>query len=234
MAQVEILDGILLVDKPLGWTSFDVVAKTRSLLKQAGLSRPKVGHIGTLDPLATGLLVLLVGNYTKKADQLTKLDKTYRASLALGNTSTTGDNEGQKTFVSSKKPTIQEVLVVLGNFKGDLQQTPPAFSALKVGGQRAYKLARKGQEVKLEPRPIKIYELKLDSYAYPKLYLTTSVSSGTYIRSLAKDIGLSLGTGAYLADLRRTRVGQFNIDDARPISSLTPDNILKSIIQYDT
>lgn len=234
MTQFEVLDGILLVDKPLGWTSFDVVAKTRSLLKQAGLPRPKIGHTGTLDPLATGLLVLLIGNYTKKADRFTKLDKTYQASLALGSTSATGDNEGQKTFVSSKKPTAKEVLTALDNFKGDLQQTPPAFSALKINGQRAYKLARKGQAVKLEPRPIKIHELKLDSYKYPKLDLTTSVSSGTYIRSLAEDIGRGLGTGAYLTALRRTRVGQFNINDAQSIDRFTPDNILDHIIKYDT
>lgn len=232
MTSAKNLDGILLVDKPLGWTSFDVVAKTRSLLRQAGLSSLKVGHTGTLDPLATGLLVLLIGSYTKKSNFLAKLDKAYLASLALGSTSTTGDDEGSKTFVSSKKPQTKEILAILEHFQGDLQQTPPAYSALKIDGQRAYRLARKGQAVKLESRPIKIYNLKLDGYKYPRLDLSAKVSSGTYIRTLAEDIGATLGTGAYLAALRRTEVGQFDINDAQPIKILTPDNILSHIIKH--
>ncbi len=208
------MDGILLIDKPKGWTSFDVVAKVRSVLKQSGISKPKVGHTGTLDPLATGLLVLVIGNYTKRAAEFSKLDKTYEVTLKLGQTSTTGDNEGQKTKISTQKPSLTEINEVLEQFIGEIMQTPPAFSAIKVGGQRAYKLARAGKEVKLEPRKVKIYEITDVRYEYPTVNLTAKVSSGTYIRSLVEDIGQKLGTGAYMTDLSRTAVGGFELKEA--------------------
>lgn len=214
------MDGILLVDKPAGWTSHDVVAKVRRILSDKAGKKVKVGHTGTLDPMATGLLILVVGNYTKKAGEFSKLDKTYEAELTLGATSTTGDIEGGITQKSTKKPTKADVKAALISLEGEIQQIPHSYSAIKVGGQRAYKLAREGKTVNIEPRKVKIYKITDVKYKYPKLSLTTSVSSGTYIRSLAEDIGQKLGTGAYLTALHRTEVGKFNIKDSSTIQAL--------------
>ena len=237
------MDGILLVDKPVGWTSFDVVAKVRSTLQRAeGESsfakaskghrpkRPRVGHTGTLDPLATGLLVLLIGSYTKRAPELTKLDKTYEVAMELGQTSTTGDNEGTKIHKSTRQPTKAELQTAIEQFRGEIMQTPPAFSAIKVDGQRAYKLARAGKEVQLEPRKVTIYRLELTDYRYPLVQLTTEVSSGTYIRSLVEDIGKSLSTGAYMSALRRTKVGKFSLKGAIDPAEIGIEHIHASII----
>ncbi len=216
------MNGILLVDKPAGWTSFDVVNKVRRLVQASPYNtsarkRFPVGHTGTLDPLATGLLVLMLGTYTKKVPQYTKLDKTYDVTMRLGQTSTTGDEEGEKIEVSSEHPSQAEVKTALQKFVGDIMQTPPVYSAIKINGQRAYDLARKGKAPKMQPRPAKIYSLQLTGYDYPFVQFTAEVSSGTYIRSLAEDIGKHLNTGAYMSDLRRTRVGNFSIDDALQI-----------------
>lgn len=219
------MDGYTLIDKPHGWTSFDVVAKIRGQVKrslqqtvplpgQTIPKRVKVGHTGTLDPLATGLLVVLVGKYTKRATELTKLDKTYEVTMKLGEVSTTADEEGQKTSVSSLEVSQVAVEAALQKFAGDIMQTPPIYSAIKVNGVRAYKLAREGKAVQMEPRPAKVYRIKLTGYAYPFVNVTVEVSSGTYIRSLVEDIGRELATGAYMSDLRRTRVGRFDIADA--------------------
>lgn len=219
------MDGILLVDKPSGWTSFDAVAKVRGALKKAGETKPKVGHTGTLDPLATGLLVLLVGKATKQAPELSKADKTYHAELKLGQTSTTGDEEGEKSVVSERVSSNEEVQKALDSFVGEIEQIPPAFSAIKVDGQRAYKLARQGKTVKIEPRRIKIYEITEVDYKYPTLKFTVKVSSGTYIRTLAEDIGQTLGTGAYLTNLRRTQVGTFDLKDAINVENISAEAI---------
>lgn len=221
------MNGILLIDKPAGWTSFDVVNKVRRLIEAAGLNttnkkRFPVGHTGTLDPLATGLLVLMLGTYTKKVPEYTKLDKTYEVTMRLGQTSTTGDEEGEKTDVSDKVPSEDEIRAALAHFEGDLMQTPPAFSAVKINGQRAYKLARKGEAPKLETRPVRIESNILTKYEYPYVYFTSHVSSGTYIRSLVEDLGKHLGTGAYMSALRRTHVGSFDIERACPVEDLTP------------
>jgi len=212
------IQGILLVDKPRGWTSFDVVNFVRRQVAAAEGKKPKntkVGHTGTLDPLATGLLVLLVGKeYTRKATELTKLDKTYEVTMCLGQVSSTGDEEGEKQAVSSTVPTQKAVLEALGAFQGRIMQVPPAFSAMKINGQRAYKLAREGKTVELEARPVIIYKNELTSYKYPFVTFTSEVGSGTYIRSLVEDLGKMLGTGAYMSDLRRTRVGRFSLGDA--------------------
>jgi tRNA pseudouridine55 synthase len=210
------MDGILLIDKPSGWTSFDVVAKVRGRLKSQGIAKPKVGHTGTLDPLATGLLVIVVGTYCKRAGEFSKLDKSYDVELTLGEVSSTDDNEGEKTPVSDRKPEEHEIFAVLEDLTGPIMQAPPAFSAIKIGGQRAYKLARKGNEVKIEPRPVTIHEITGVQYAYPTVTFAARVSSGTYIRSLARDIGEKLGTGAYMSGLRRTSVGGYGITDALP------------------
>lgn len=211
--------GILLVDKPKTWTSFDVVNHVRKIVAKEEGKKPKnvkVGHTGTLDPLATGLLVLLIGKeYTKRAGEFSKLDKTYEVTIKLGETSTTGDEEGEKTVVSATIPDRKAVVEALGRFEGPIMQVPPAYSAMKINGQRAYKLARKGEKVELEARPVTIYSSELTDYSYPYVKFTSKVSSGTYIRSLAEDIGKELGVGAYMSDLRRTTVGQFSIKEAR-------------------
>ena len=212
------MQGVLLVDKPAGWTSFDVVNYVRKMVARAEGKKPKqvkVGHTGTLDPFATGLLVLLVGKeYTKKAGELSKQDKTYEVTMKLGFGSSTGDPEGEITPVSGTKPTEKALKEALKRFTGEIKQVPPAFSAIKINGQRAYKLARAGKEVKIDPRQVTINRLELVDYSYPEVKFVTDVTSGTYIRSLVEDIGRNLGTGAYTTALKRTTVGKYHIDDA--------------------
>jgi len=225
------VNGILLIDKPSGWTSFDVVNYVRKIIANHEGKKPrqvKVGHIGTLDPLATGLLVLLLGDYTKRALSLTKLDKTYEVTMKLGETSTTGDDEGEKTFTSDTQPSRADVEKALQNFTGEIMQIPPAYSAVKVNGQRAYKLARAGKPVEIEPRPVTIHSAKLKSYEYPAVEFTAKVSSGTYIRTLVEDIGRQLKTGAYMSDLRRTNIGKLTIKEARQV---TDANLLRHVSQ---
>jgi tRNA pseudouridine55 synthase len=218
------MQGILLVDKPKTWTSFDVVNYVRRIVANHEGKKPKntkVGHTGTLDPLATGLLVLLVGKeYTRRAPELTKLDKTYEVVMRLGQTSSTGDEEGEKTAVSDTVPTSEAVLGALESLQGHIMQVPPAFSAMKINGQRAYKLAREGKTVELEARPATVYSNEFTSYEYPYVRFTSKVGSGTYVRSLVEDLGKILGTGAYMSDLRRTTVGEFDIAGA-----VTPDKL---------
>lgn len=218
------MQGVLLIDKPKTWTSFDVVNYVRKLVAAYEGKKPKnckVGHTGTLDPLATGLLVLLVGKeYTRRAPALTKLDKTYEVVMRLGQVSSTGDEEGTKTAVSDTVPTQKAVLEALEGLQGHIMQVPPAFSAMKVDGKRAYKLAREGKAVTLEARPVTIYATVLTGYEYPYVRFTSTVGSGTYIRSLVEDIGKVLGTSAYMADLRRTAVGAFRLEDAIDVESL--------------
>lgn len=217
------MQGILLIDKPKTWTSFDVVNYVRKQVAQAEGKKPKnckVGHTGTLDPLATGLLVLLVGKtYTRQAATMSKHDKTYEVIMKLGATSTTGDEEGQKTIVSNRVPNEAEVVTALQRFTGELMQTPPAYSAIKINGQKAYDLARKGKEVNLEPRSVSVYGISDITFSYPFIRFTCHVSGGTYIRSLVQDIGEELKTGAYMTELRRTSVGEFRLSDAIEIHS---------------
>lgn len=227
------MQGILLVDKPKTWTSFDVVNYVRKIVAAAQGTKPKntkVGHCGTLDPLATGLLVLVVGKeYTRRAGEFTKLDKTYEVTMKLGETSTTGDDEGEKTSVSDTVPDEKAVLDALMRFTGEIMQTPPQFSAMKINGQRAYKLARAGKKVELEARPVTIHSNQLASCNYPFVKFISHVSSGTYIRSLVEDLGKELGTGAYMADLRRTQIGEFDIKDALQLERLTAEAIAESL-----
>ena len=218
------MQGMLLVDKPAGWTSFDVVNYVRRIVATAEGKKHKsvkVGHTGTLDPFATGLLVLLIGKeYTKRAREFSKLDKTYEVTMRLGQTSNTGDPEGEITPVSDKKPTLSEIKQAIAQFTGQITQTPPAYSAIKVNGQRAYKLARAGKEVIIEPRQVTISSLELVNYAYPEVKLTADVSSGTYIRTLVEDLGKTLATGAYTTVLRRTKISDFNIEAATTIENI--------------
>ncbi|HSX18393.1 MAG TPA: tRNA pseudouridine(55) synthase TruB [Candidatus Saccharimonadales bacterium] len=227
------MDGILLVDKPAGISSFGAVARIRWIIKEKTGQKVKVGHTGTLDPVATGLLILVIGSYTKKAGEFSKLDKTYEAELTLGKVSTTGDSEGVITGYSSKKPSLAQIEQVLSRFTGKIQQTPHIYSAIKVGGKRAYKMARAGEEVQLQRREVKIYDLQIKKYDYPILKIEVRVSSGTYIRSLAEDIGQTLGTGAYLSSLRRTKVGTFDIKDSIKLGKINPD-MLAGVIRNGT
>ena len=213
-------DGILLIDKPAGMTSFGVVARVRRVLSQHFGHKVKVGHTGTLDPFATGLMIIVTGKECRNAGHYTKLDKIYETTIRLGQTSSTGDPEGEITDVSSKKPSAEEVEAVLSRFRGDITQRPPIFSAIKINGQRAYKLARKGETVEMPERPITIYELELIDYTYPELRLRAHVSSGTYIRTLAEDIGAALGTGAYCTQLRRTQIAEWGVEGAKMLKEL--------------
>lgn len=230
------MNGIILVDKPKSWTSFDVVGKIRYMVQHSehntsNKKRFPTGHTGTLDPLATGLLVVLLGTYTKQAMSLTKLDKTYEVTMELGKTSTTGDAEGELSTISSDKPSEEQVRAALNTFVGDIMQVPPAFSAIKINGQRAYKLARNGKTPELKARPVHIEQITLTDYSYPFVRFTAEVSSGTYIRSLVEDVGKALKTGAYMSDLRRTKVGKFDISDAVQMDGLTPDKIAAKLKQ---
>lgn len=205
---------IILIDKPADMSSFGVVARVRRKLRDEQGKKVKVGHTGTLDPFATGLLIILAGKATKKSDEFLKKDKEYEATVYLGKTSTTGDIEGEITDVSSIIPTQAEVEEACKKFVGEIKQTVPVFSAVKINGERAYKLARKGKEVEMPTRTVTIYALDILSYNYPELKIRTHVSSGTYIRTLGEDIGKALGTGAYLTALRRTKIADYDVKDA--------------------
>lgn len=210
-----------MVDKPSGMSSFGVVARVRRQLSQDVDKKVKVGHTGTLDPFATGLMIIVVGDYCKQAAAFSKLDKSYEATVHLGAISTTGDPEGQVTPVSNAKPTLAQIEAVIAAFKGEIQQTPPIYSAIKIDGQRAYKLAREGKQIAMPVRTVTIHSLKLIDYNYPDVHIICRVSSGTYIRTLAQDIGQKLGTGAYVTALRRTTVGRWNIGGAHAIDGIT-------------
>lgn len=221
-----------MIDKPPGMTSFGVVARVRRVLSHRAGKKVKVGHCGTLDPFATGLLILVTGKECRNAMRYTKLDKVYEATFRLGQTSTTGDPEGEiMPYVAnskpqndiqassiSKQPDIAVVKSVLVQFVGDIKQRPPAFSAIKINGQRAYKLARSGKKVDIPERAVTIYALELLDYAYPLLKVRAHVSSGTYIRSLAADIGEALNTGAYCQELRRTQIADWQVSQAQKLA----------------
>ena len=211
-------DGIILIDKPVAMTSFGVVARVRRVLTQRAGKKVKVGHCGTLDPFATGLLMLCVGKECKNAGMYTKLDKVYEATFRLGQTSSTGDPEGELTDVSNRQPSRDEIERLMGKFTGEIKQRPPIFSALKINGVRAYKLARKGEDVEIPERTITIHSLELIDYTYPDVKIRTHVSSGTYIRSLASDMGEALGTGAYCTQLRRNAIANWQVTDARTLN----------------
>ena len=211
---------VILIDKPAGMSSFSVVARVRGFLKREFGHKVKVGHTGTLDPFATGLLILLSGKLTKKSNEFLKLDKVYEATIELGQVSSTGDPEGEITQKSKKKVEIQEIRQVLSKFIGEIEQTPPKFSAIKINGQRAYKLARKGADFEMPTRKVTIYNIEILEYEYPLLKIRCHVSSGTYIRTLAEDIGEVLGVGAYCLSLRRIKIGDWDVKDAKKLSEM--------------
>lgn len=202
--------GFLLVDKPVGPTSHDIVDAARRAL---GIR--KIGHAGTLDPFASGLLILAVGNATKKISKFVGLDKTYVATLRLGATSDTMDRTGAVTEQEDCAPVSHEAFeAALTRFRGVIAQVPPMYSAKKMGGKKLYELAREGKDVERKPMQVTVHELELVDFAWPLAKIRTRVSSGTYVRALADDIGKALGCGAYLEELRRTAVGSFDVKDA--------------------
>ncbi|MEJ5316744.1 MAG: tRNA pseudouridine(55) synthase TruB [Tenuifilum sp.] len=213
---------ILLIDKPYDWTSFDVVGKLRSLIKKyTGDKSTKIGHAGTLDPLATGLLVICTGKATKRVMELTADNKEYIAKIKLGETTPSFDLETDVDAVYPFDHVNRELVeTVLRTFSGWQLQEPPAFSAKYVNGKRAYEYARKGVDPKLEPVPIEIQSIELIGFDLPFLTLKIVCSKGTYIRALARDIGKALSTGAHLVELRRTRSGIFTIEQALSIAEV--------------
>ncbi len=217
-------DGMIFIDKPAGMTSFGVVARVRRVLSEAAGKKVKVGHTGTLDPFATGLMILTVGKECKNAGAYSKLDKVYETTITLGQVSSTGDPEGEITTLSSHKPTNADILQCLQQFTGEITQRPPVFSAIKINGQRAYKLARDGKAVEMPERKVTVHSLELIDYTYPELRVRAHVSSGTYIRSLAVDMGTVLGTGAYCNQLRRTRTGKWDIASAQTLADFGIEN----------
>ena len=228
------MDGVLNINKPSGWTSHDVVQKVRGILKER-----RIGHTGTLDPLATGVLVLCVGKATRIAQYLEAQQKEYRAVMKLGVMTDTLDADGRvletRTYVP---PSREELLRVMRSFTGTIMQQPPVYSALKVAGVPSYKLARQGKQVELKPRPVTIGSLELTSYEDPFAGFTVSCSKGLYVRSLCADIGTALGTGAHLVSLARTRSGHFTLAEAVTIERLgalaTAGNVDKALVTLDS
>ncbi len=206
---------VILIDKPDQMSSFGVVARVRRILSERAGKKVKVGHTGTLDPFATGLLILLSGKGTKRSNEFLKLDKKYEATVYLGATSSTGDPEGEIIKNESATEVAREQIeAILPKFIGEIEQRVPNFSAVKINGQRAYKLARQGVDVEMPVRKINIYDIQILDYKWPELKISCHVSSGTYIRTLGEDIGKELGVGAYLTALRRTQIGDHKIEDA--------------------
>ncbi|HST03473.1 MAG TPA: tRNA pseudouridine(55) synthase TruB [Chloroflexia bacterium] len=210
------MDGIFVIDKPQGMTSHDVVARVRRIIRNPeSATRDRVGHAGTLDPMATGVLPVVVGAATRLVEYLAEADKAYRAVVILGATSDTYDAEGTITPTpDAVMPDLSTIEKALSEFRGTIEQVPPMHSALKVGGKKLYDLARQGIEVERKARRVTISKLDIEAYTPPTLQLFVECSKGTYIRSLAYDLGVALGTGAYLGGLVRTRVGAFTLDDA--------------------
>jgi len=209
-------DAVLNINKPVGWTSFDVVRKVRSLFKI-----PKVGHAGTLDPFATGVLLILTGNYTKRAPEFFDLEKEYVGEMELGVLTDTLDITGK---IIQKKAivgiTSKKILDTCEQFIGEIEQIPPMYSAVKIGGKRLYKLARAGKVVPRKPKRVKIYQLEVLKIKLPLVKIRVVCSKGTYIRALTRDIGEQLGCGAYLRSLTRTRVGNFKLEEALNMEDL--------------
>lgn len=210
------ISGVLVVDKPVGMTSHDVVQVIRN-----GTGLRRAGHTGTLDPRASGVLVILVGPAVRLSEYVSASDKRYQAIIRLGSTTDTFDAEGK--FTRSNQPvdvTEAHFEEVLKSFIGEIEQTPPPYSAVKVQGRKAYEMARQGEEVDLAPRKIQVHHLEVLEWAPPEVVVDVHCSSGTYVRSLANDLGEKLGCGAYLVGLRRTKSGRFSLRDATPLRKL--------------
>ncbi len=221
---------ILLIDKPLGWTSFDVVNSLRYFIcKTNNIKKLKVGHAGTLDPMATGLLIICTGKMTKQIDRFQGLDKVYVGQMSLGATTPSYDKETEP----DRQFDIAHLDINMLKAKsrlllGEIDQIPPLYSAIKVNGERAYKLARKKEDVKLKPRKVTIYQFDILNYNPPNAEFYVKCSKGTYIRSLIRDFGESLNNGAYLTALKRTQIGEYSLSDARSPESFKEEVLRES------
>jgi len=240
----EQISGFLLIDKPREWTSFDIVAKLRRI---TGIR--KIGHAGTLDPLATGLLIVAIGRgATKQIQHLMKKDKTYITTGRLGAVSDSYDADGQVFESRGEMPsyiaeqnwalskeliTAEQLEAAVQNFRGNIQQEPPMFSAKKVGGKKLYELARQGKVIERKKNDVTIYEAAVTRFEYPEFDMKIACSTGTYIRSIVHDIGQSLGAGAYITILRRTHIDRFSVEDAWGIDQITPENWQQKLIQIE-
>lgn len=213
---------VFLIDKPLDWTSFDVVNLVRAVIKRYhGIRKLKVGHAGTLDPLATGLLILCTGKMTKQIDNFQAQEKTYTGTMLLGQTTPTFDLESEpNAFYPTDSITADMMEEARKKFVGDIMQRPPKFSAIKIQGKRAFDYARSDEEVALKERLINIDDFRIDATNFPKIDFEVRCSKGTYIRSLVNDFGLALNNGACLISLRRTKIGEFSVDNARNLDDL--------------
>lgn len=221
--------GFLNIYKPKGITSFDVIFKLRKILQIK-----KMGHTGTLDPLAEGVLIVALSEATKIIEFMMQHDKAYSAEIILGSESTTYDAEGELKKVSSQKPDLDEVQDVIKTFEGEIDQVPPIYSALKINGKKAYELAREGKKIEMKSRKVNIKDIELIDYNYPAFNIDVECSSGTYIRSLAHDIGKKLGTGAYLNKLLRTKVGHFLLEGSVSLEDLEVDGLEKHLIPIES
>jgi tRNA pseudouridine55 synthase len=216
------LNGILNLDKPAGISSARAVDRVKRLLPRG----TKIGHAGTLDPFATGVLLLLIGKATKSCERLMDAPKQYEATVKLGATTETDDLESpEKPIPVAVPPSLEAVQNALTSFVGEILQRPPIYSALKIAGQRAYAVARKGKTVELEPRKVRVYSAGLLSYDWPLARIKVDCGRGTYIRAIARDFGTALNTGGFLTELRRTRIGEFDVADAVGMETLATDNI---------
>jgi len=217
--------GFLNIKKPKGITSFDVIRRLRRI---SGIK--KIGHLGTLDPIAEGVLVIAISEATKLIEFLMKADKSYRATMVLGATSDTYDSEGEIVKVAKNIPELSEIEKNLNDFIGEIDQIPPKYSAIKINGRKAYDLARHGEEFEIKSRKVKIQNIGIVKYEYPKLIIDVDCGSGTYIRSLINDLGQQMKVGAYMIDLLRTRVGQFKLSEACSLEELDEKGIGNFII----
>ncbi len=208
MSRLPTTDGLLVLDKPGGMTSRDAVNRAMGWFAR----RTRVGHTGTLDPLATGVLVLCVGKATRLASFVQEMGKEYETAVTLGIRSITDDADGELSPVECRPPSIDRIGEAIRQFVGTIEQVPPAYSAVHVDGKRAHAIARRGEQPELRARPVTIQQISIVEYDWPTLRLRINCGKGTYIRSLARDLGNALGTGGYVAELRRTRVGPFNVD----------------------
>ncbi|MEQ8210071.1 MAG: tRNA pseudouridine(55) synthase TruB [Lacipirellulaceae bacterium] len=213
--------GILNINKPAGCTSRDVVNRVQRIVKPV-----KAGHAGTLDPLATGVLVVCLGGATRLIQYVQQMPKTYRGIFLLGQSSPSDDVETEITnYADVPIPTIEQIEAVLPTFIGTIQQRPPAYSAIKQQGQRAYKLAREGKQVELAARPVEIYEITVDGFEYPELQLTIHCGSGTYVRSIGRDLAEALGTKAVMSGLERTAIGSFRVEESLATDAIEPSTL---------
>ena len=221
-------DGILNLDKPQGWTSHDVVDRVRAVVGQR-----RVGHAGTLDPLATGVLLVCLGLATRVAEYLMASRKVYRARVRLGVATDTYDADGQVVEQRAVQVDREAVEAALGGFRGPLLQVPPMYSALKRDGQPLHRLARRGVTVERDPRPVEVYRLEMVMWEPPELSLEVTCSPGTYVRALAHDLGQALGCGAHLAGLVRLASGAFRVEDALPLDGLTAESLRSALLPVD-